>query len=198
MKHKKINFEITNIELKVDSKTITVVSGVANRVGIVDLGGDMSVSGCFTETIKIRPIVPALADHRMSKPIGLAILSEDEAGSLLAKLELNTDVQEAKEKLALIKQFKDAGRPMQMSIGYHAPVTEAQEVDGRVIRLLKQVNVFEVSVVTYGMNQDSDIDGVKRKNAELTVQVGELQAGVKRHEINQRIIKYIGGQKWKN
>ena len=161
MERKNVSFSITEIKEDTEQKAVVVVSGTANKVGIVDRGGDMTIKGTFTRTVKETPIVPALADHWMSKVIGLASLSEGKDGSLMAELKINTAVQEGMEKLALIKQFKKEGRPMQMSMGYITKDYELKQTDGNVVRVLKDVDVVEVSVTAFAMNQDSDIDKVK-------------------------------------
>lgn len=172
-----MTFEVLEIKAKdKDNPDIIVVSGIANKVNIVDLGRDMTVKGTFTKTVHEKPTVPTLAAHDHREPIGLALLSEGKDGSLLAELHINMLVQKGAEFISLIKQYLAAKSPMQMSMGYFIRAVEFKEIDKVQVRILKEVQVFEVSVVPVGMNPASDITKLKKDIADMQVKIDKYEA----------------------
>lgn len=125
--------------------------GYLSVFDVVDLGGDLVEKGAFTKTIKEAEggFVPMLWQHDSSKPIGKLFLSEDEYG-LKVKGELTLAVSQAQEAYALLK----AGVIRGLSIGYKA-IRKQME---KGVRHLKEVKLFEGSVVTFPMLPIAQID----------------------------------------
>jgi HK97 family phage prohead protease len=198
---------IEQIEIKEDG-SVAIVKGIANKVGIIDHGWDYTRSGAFDDTIKETPVVPALAFHDMRRPVGLNKLSVNKKGDLTTTMEINLDVQEGKELHSLIKQFQNSGRPMELSMGYRAKEYSFGEQDGEHVRFLDKVDVHEVSIVPFGMNQGSVITAVKKhemeqdaentksletKNNELEAKVQKLESENAKLHSEIKTIKIIGG-----
>jgi HK97 family phage prohead protease len=117
----------------------------------------------------------------MRRPIGLNRLNIAKDGSLLTEMELNLEVQEAKELLALMRQFHKNKRPMELSIGYRATEYSFGDHEKERVRFLEKVDVHEVSVVPFGMNQGSQITAVKdKKIQEVTDENDRLKKEIDR------------------
>jgi uncharacterized protein len=140
--------------------------GLAAVYGNEDLGGDIIEPGAFTKTIKDKEgVVPVLWQHNADEPIGRGDLKDSKEGLLITgKLVLESDV--ARKAHALMKADVLQG----LSIGYDTVVSEYdRETD---IRRLKELKLWEVSVVTFPMNPKATITTVK------AAEMGETLDGV--------------------
>jgi HK97 family phage prohead protease len=136
----------------------------------VDLGGDLIEPGAFTKTIlEHGDQVPLLWQHKADKPIGMLTLV-DGADALRVKGQLLMDVPDARNAYVLIKARIVKG----LSIGFD---TVKDAVDGAV-RRLKEIRLWEGSIVTFPMNERALITSVKaRKEAkeDFNTEYAELQ-----------------------
>lgn len=139
-------------------------SGYGSVFGIVDSYQEVVAKGAFTASLaelraKNRK-VPVLWQHRQSEPIGVYdMLEEDSVGLKVAGRLLVSDVNQAKESLALMK----AGAVTGLSIGYFVRKSSYDEKTG--IRTLVELDLVEVSLVTFPANDEARIDAVKMKLA---------------------------------
>ncbi len=157
--------------------------GYALTYGNKDDGGDICIKGCATSSLRKRPAnkVKMLWQHDPLHVIGKwNDLVDDEKG-LLAKGQLFMDVQKAREVFAILKGGGIDG----LSIGYRA---EDHEYDKATdARLLKQIDVLEISVVTFAMNPEATITMVKsasdiktkREFEDLLVSIGFSRGAAK-------------------
>jgi HK97 family phage prohead protease len=170
---------------------------VAAVFGNVDHGGDRIVPGAFKRSLaewaqKGRS-VPVLWSHDAeSVPIGVIKHASETSEGLRVKAQLLVDDHpQARAVYAAMK----AGALHEFSFGYGVPPGGASKVmeRGRQIRLLKDVDLAEVSPVFRGMNPSTRLVGVKsaaetdlkaqradldRKIAELTEQRDALTEAV--------------------
>lgn len=148
-----------------------VIEGYASVFGNVDKGGDKVMPGAFVESLtKARQTgrsVKMLWQHDPSQPIGVWEDLAEDAKGLWGKGRLVMDVPKARETLALMK----AGAIGGLSIGY---VTKSSEPDGNY-RLLKAVDLYEVSPVTFPMNERAKLTSVKADGCEDIIE--KLKAG---------------------
>lgn len=132
----------------------------------VDDGGDRINKGAFTRTIqnsKARAknrgnkyVLPILWQHDTNELIGgWYDLSEDNTG-LLCKGEIALATQRGREYYALAK----AGMSDQFSIIYDIPSGGAK-YDKSGVRDLTELRLFSIDVVTFAMNSDTRLVGVK-------------------------------------
>jgi uncharacterized protein len=127
--------------------------GLASVYGVEDANGDRVEPGAFKRTLDHKGgKVPLLWQHNPSDVIGISELTDSPEG-LRIKGRLNLAIGQAREAFELIKQGAVNG----LSIGYDT-VQEAFK-DG--IRLLKEVRLWEVSVVTFPANPEALIASVK-------------------------------------
>ena len=131
--------------------------GYAAIFGNVDAGGDKMVPGAFSASLSKHrregSFVRMLWNHNPNEPVGVWEELAEDAKGLWGKGRLIMDVQRAREVHALMKAKAIGG----LSIGYS---TIKSEPDGNV-RVLKQVDLWEVSPVTFPMNGRAKISSVK-------------------------------------
>jgi len=141
-----------------DEKT-GIIKGYASTFGNEDQGGDIVVKGAFAASLSGRDVgqVKMLYEHNCYEPVGVwTDLQEDERG-LLATGRLLIDVS---EKAREVHGFIKAGVLDSLSIGYR--VLQADNDRGNPhIRLLKSVDLKEISVVMFPMNEEAVISSVK-------------------------------------
>ena len=143
-------------ELKADEAG--VIEGYGSIFGNVDSYGDVVAKGAFTRTIadaKESGRMPAMLwQHSADEPIGVwTAMREDDRG-LYVKGKL-ADTQRGREALALIKMGALSG----LSIGYS---TVAADYDtSKDIRVLTDVDLWEVSPVTFPANDKARITSAK-------------------------------------
>jgi len=142
--------------------------GYASVSGNVDLGGDVVAPGAFTKSISATPEVPLLWSHDHAEVIGAIREMKEDGHGLRVKGEIALETSRGKEAYALLKKNMMKG----LSIGYQ--VVSDQIADGK--RLLKELNLLEVSVVAVPMNPLATITAVK--NAESSA--SGKAAGTKR------------------
>lgn len=160
--------EIKQRSLRLEIKALNedgTFEGLLSPYGNVDGGGDVVEAGAFTKSLsEFGNVVPMLWQHKADCPIGDLTLS-DQSDGLYCKGKLLLDIAEASKAYTLLK----AGIIKGLSIGYE---TIKSQVIGSV-RHLKELRLYEGSVVTFPMNELASVTSVKsleRKddfNAEL-------------------------------
>ncbi len=126
----------------------TVIEGYASLFGLTDQGGDMVARGAYGACLKRMATsgqrAKMLWQHDATAPIGVwDEIREDERG-LWVKGRLLPDVALAREAEALLR----AGAIDGLSIGYRAVAAE-RDAKGR--RVLSEIDLWEVSLVTFPM-----------------------------------------------
>jgi HK97 family phage prohead protease len=127
--------------------------GFASVYGNLDHGGDVVERGAFTKSMQERgTTVPILWQHDQKTPIGLGVLEDSNEGLKISG-KLSLGVQQAKDAHELLKDRVVKG----LSIGYDV-VKQNYEKGARHLRELK---LYEVSVVTFPMNEAAMVARVK-------------------------------------
>lgn len=139
-----------------------IFSGYASIFSNVDSGGDIVEPGAFTKTLAEGwERVKILALHNDAwLPIGRPVeLREDTNGLYIAAKVSDTSM--GRDIKILLKD----GVLNELSIGYDPVV---YDFDDEGIRHLREVKLWEVSVVTWAMNPEATINGYKsmQENAE--------------------------------
>lgn len=135
--------------------------GYASTFGNVDLGNDIVATGAFAKTISINGgVVPILDSHDPTAQIGWNESAVEDRRGLKVFGALDLNIQRAKERHSLMRTAKQLGAKMGLSIGYHTIKSEPHNVKPDV-RVLKELNLLEYSVVTFPMNPKASITRVK-------------------------------------
>ncbi|BER92694.1 HK97 family phage prohead protease [Atrimonas thermophila] len=119
----------------------------------VDLDNDVFEYGAFAKTLQERERFPVLWQHDSREPIGYTMQAREEDDGVYATAQLILDVTRAKEAYSLIK----SGVPLSASVGFDII---KQQWDGE-IRRIKEVRLWEWSIVTFPANPRAAILGVK-------------------------------------
>ena len=132
----------------------TLIEGYASLFGLADQGGDIVQPGAYTRSLERMTArggtVKMLWQHDPAQPIGIwDDIREDERG-LFVKGRLLPEVARAREAAALI----GAGAIDGLSIGYR---TIAAEKDSKGRRLLAELDLWEVSLVTFPMLREARV-----------------------------------------
>lgn len=135
-------------------------SGLASVYGNLDLGGDIVEPGAFTKTIKDRNGERTILwQHDAKSPIGKGQLIDGPDG-LMIRGKLALGMSQAKDAYEAIK----AGIVDGLSIGYDVVKREFKDN----ARILKELKLWEVSIVTFPMNELSRIQTVKSTDEFIT------------------------------
>ena len=146
-------------EWKLDGAT-GEISGYASTFGNVDLGGDIVEPGAFTKGLGADSPAKVLYQHDWHSPIGITTSAEEDKKGLrvTGKLFVNSDIPKADEAHSLARLGGIDG----LSIGYDAV---GYEIDRSAkVRHLTEIKVHEWSLVTFPMNTQATITGVKSIN----------------------------------
>lgn len=151
-------------------------AGYASVFDVVDQGMDIVAPGAFGKSLSSGRKVKMLWQHDAGKVIGVwDEMREDDRG-LYVKGRLLKDVALGREAIALMR----AGAIDSMSIGYRT-IEATPEAGGR-IRKLTEVDLFEVSVVTFPMNEQARVTDVKSIRTERQFEAFLRDAGYSRKE----------------
>lgn len=147
-------------EFRLDVKNLAedgTFEGYGSIFGNVDCYRESVVKGAFSKSLKKHeqdnnPVL-MLWQHSWEDPIGVwKELKEDDRG-LYGVGEINLDVQKGREAYSLMKQRALTG----LSIGYK----EVKYTDNAEVRLLEEIDLYEISPVTFPANDEARISTVK-------------------------------------
>ena len=126
----------------------SLVQGYASVFGRRDQGGDVVQAGAYGASLKALAAagrrVKMLWQHDPAQPIGVWDEVREDATGLYVKGRILVDVERGREAAALLA----AGAIDGLSIGYR---TLRAERDGKGQRLLAELELWEVSLVTFPM-----------------------------------------------
>jgi len=148
--------------------------GYASIFGVVDDGADIVAKGAFKRSLKERPAkaVKMLYQHNPDQPIGVYTEMKEDDKGLWVKGKLVREAAKGAECYALMK----AGALDGMSIGYRTIRAERDERTG--VRTLKELELWEVSIVTFPMLAVARVSGVKKDWSERLVERYLREAGM--------------------
>ena len=170
-----IQIKSFGLELKRVPDQDGTFEGYASVFNVIDQGMDVVAPGAFTKTLGTRKI-KMLWQHDQAQPIGVwDEVREDERG-LYVKGRILKDVAKGAEAMALLR----AGAIDSMSIGYRA--IEAVPEGNNQVRKLTEVDLFEISLVTFPMLPDAKVTSVKSIRTERDFERFLRDAGYSRKE----------------
>ena len=151
--------------LDLDVKAISAEGEFAGYAAIFnneDLGRDVIMPNAFTKSLQRRPAgkVKMLRQHDSDEPIGIWLdLAEDNKG-LRAKGKLILETVKGRETHALMR----AGALDGLSIGFRTVKDRFDRAKG--IRYLEEIDVPEISIVTFPLNPRATVSTVKGHDPE--------------------------------
>ncbi|MBB5331870.1 HK97 family phage prohead protease [Tunturiibacter gelidoferens] len=148
----------------------------------VDLGNDVIDPGAFSRTLSAGKKFPVLWQHDPSNPIGHCVVTDGRDG-----IQVNGVLELSDPTAKKAHTFMKAGIVKGMSIGYD---TIQSTFDGD-IRHLSELKLWEISVVTFPMNESAVISGVKSLSdddrAKHLKAIDEHRKAIDRHQRGIRI-----------
>jgi 2'-5' RNA ligase len=165
-----------DVEVRADEGVVTAIVSVT---GIVDDVDDIVLPGAYADTLtKRRPKV--CWHHAWEQPIGRTLHIEElmpgdkrlpaktpdgkawpaEAGALVAAMQFNLDSQAGREAFSAVRFYSETGE-CEWSIGYRVPPGKSvKDKAGR--RLIRELELFELSFVLFGCNDETGTLSVKQ------------------------------------
>ena len=140
-------------------------AGYASIFGNKDLGNDIVEKGAFTSSLRKKgpKQIKMLFMHKTDEPIGVFEKMEEDERGLRVEGKLALGTQRGKEVYELMKMGAIDG----LSIGYKVDAKGYNYDDDGKKRRLKNVDLMEISAVTFPMNPKARIRKVK--GAETTI-----------------------------
>jgi HK97 family phage prohead protease len=169
MEHSDIKLEVKNLT---DQGTFEGDLAVYSNT---DYGGDQIVPGSFRKTLaENQGKIALFMNHDtgdLRQKIGVLYLTDSQK-ALKARGVLNLELASAKEARSIIAFDLQHGLKTSMSIGYKTIVEKVQ--DG--VRFLKEIQLFEGSLVGMGMNNMANVTAAKaHSDAQLSSLLHELK-----------------------
>ena len=176
---KSLPFEVKDIQ---EDEEYFTFDGYASTFGNVDFGDDAIMKGAFMASLAKNSSVPVLWQHQMSEPVGKSIqLNEDEKGLYIKAILPKSDTLVSGR---IIPQMK-VGSIREMSIGFF---TRDSEMD-KGIRLIKEIELYEVSLVTKAMNPQALVSGFKSMESIRDIEQSLKDMGLSNTEAKTLISK---------
>lgn len=183
---KKLEFKSFDItEHKADDSGNLIITGYGAFFGNLDSYKDIIAAGAFAETLaEKKDRIAFCYQHDIWNPIGkIQDIKEDDKGLWLkVMLSAAEDDIQTKVKEGILKE---------MSIGYRVVDSSEEMRNGDQVRILKKINLYEISLVTIAANPLAVIQSMKsdeRKNY-LEKEFDRVLAIVRNENINFEIQK---------
>lgn len=141
------------IQIEVKATPKGVIEGYGSVFGNRDGGGDIVEAGAFAKSLADGPHPKMLFQHDPSRVLGVWKDVVEDGHGLHLKGQIATKTQLGKD----VAELATMGAIDGLSIGYR--VTE-DDWDGAT-RIIKEAELWEVSVVTFPMNMEARIDAAK-------------------------------------
>jgi uncharacterized protein len=176
-----MEFKALSLDLKADDGG--TVEGYGSVFGGIDSYGDTIEAGAFAESIKSRR-PKMLWQHRMDQPIGVwdEVIEDGKGLRLKGRL---ADTERGNEARHLVKMGAMDG----LSIGYK---TVRDEMKGNN-RILKEVDLWEVSFVTIPADAAATVTGIKSIATPRDCEDALREIGFSRREAKAFIARGWGG-----
>lgn len=156
-----------------------------------DLVGDVIAEGAFVKSLQSRAgKIAALWQHDPRQPVGRPLEVREDSRGLFTVTQFNKETTWGRDAYAAIK----AGDVTGVSIGFDIPhgAAEYQKQDGQSTRVIKEVELYEYSFVTFPANETARVLGAKSAElAELALklygQEGEARGLAESAELAHRV-----------
>jgi len=142
-----------------EDKNYGTFEGYGSVFGNKDLGNDVIEAGAFAKSLKKRKPqnVKLLYQHKSDMPIGVFDEIKEDAHGLVVKGRLALKTQAGAEAYELLKMGALDG----LSIGFRVNPKEVSYDKRGNKRIIKEVDLMEVSLVTFPMNPQATVRSVK-------------------------------------
>ena len=172
-------FAVKELSYNGESRTISGYAAVFNNR---DKAGDILLKGCFAKSIQDRgpesqanDKIIMLWQHDQHEPIGkISVLIEDEKG-----LYFEAVIDDVERGNQAIKQL-ESGTLNQFSIGYSYVWEKCEYDQERDAFIVKEVVLYEISVVSIGCNGETEYLGLKSESTDPYEEMkNEIESAIK-------------------
>jgi HK97 family phage prohead protease len=172
-------FAVKELSYNGESRTISGYAAVFNNR---DKAGDILLKGCFAKSIQDRgpesqanDKIIMLWQHDQHEPIGkISVLTEDEKG-----LYFEAVIDDVERGNQAIKQL-ESGTLNQFSIGYSYVWEKCEYDQERDAFIVKEVVLYEISVVSIGCNGETEYLGLKSESIDPYEELkNEIESAIK-------------------
>lgn len=134
--------------------------GYASLFGVPDGAGDVVVPGAFAKSLARRGIerIRMLYQHFAHEPIGVWEAIREDSRGLYVRGRLVADTERGRDVRALLSEGALNG----LSIGFRTQRARRDSASG--LRMLLEVELWEVSVVTFPLLEGSNVTAIGAKN----------------------------------
>ena len=181
--------------LALDVKSLSdsgVIEGYASVFDEKDYGGDIVSRGAFKKSVKARGArgIKMLTDHRSENRVGVWEQIAEDSKGLIVKGRLLMEKQLAKDAYIDLKEGALDG----LSIGF---VTIADQMDrAKNARILKEVDLREISLVSFPMLDSARVTGVKTRAELGQDDIREIEAAFRMKGLSRAdAVKAVSGLK---
>ena len=176
----------TDYHVKHDDDSMTI-EGYGSVFGNADHYNDIVERGAFVESIKSGRKVKMLLQHDVRAIIGVwQHLHEDAKGLYMKGKFSNTSA--GRDTYELVKDGALDG----LSIGFTMP-KDGYEYDKDNVRLLKKIDLHEVSLVTFPANEEAFITSVK---SDLPTNIRDFERLLRTTGLGDDMCKLIASKSW--
>jgi uncharacterized protein len=135
-------------------------AGYASLFGVPDGAGDVVAPGAFANSLRKRGVsnVRLLYQHFAHEPIGVWESIREDARGLYVRGRLITEIERGRDVRALLDQGAING----LSIGFKTLRAQCDRATG--LRTLLEIELWEISVVTFPMLAQSQVTAVGQKS----------------------------------
>lgn len=158
-----------------------VFVGYASLFGRRDSQGDIVLPGAFARSLRRRQPrdVRLLFQHDPAEPVGTWLEMRETEKGLYVEGRLDTNVQRGRELLSLL----ESGGLDGLSIGFRTVTARRDRASGS--RLLVEVDLWEISLVTFPMLAGARVSEVRRRARDAAEQLFESRSAPPPHPVEQ-------------
>ena len=160
-------------EIKADSNEDGTFEGYGSVFNNTDLGNDVIKSGAFTKSLQERGTrgVKLLYQHKSDMPIGVFDEIREDSHGLRVKGRLALGTTAGRDAYELLKMGALDG----LSIGFRVNPKEVSFDKRNNQRIIKEVDLMEISLVTFPMNPKATVRQVKGEE----ISIREWESGLR-------------------
>ena len=167
-----------------------VFEGLASTFGNADEMGDIILPGAFSKAVNgSAKRIKLLFAHDTREPIGIMeeIEETDKGLRIKGRLLIEQGVPTADKVYSLLK----AGALDALSIGFRIPKNGAEFNEDTGTRVLKKIDLLEISIVTFPMNPKAKIRRVKSLGVDDFQTKSDLEAVLRDAGVSRQAAKYV-------
>lgn len=142
------------------------------RLNVIDLDGDVTVPGAFTSGSPVK--IAAWSHNWDALPVGKGVIYADDQSAWVEGL-FNLNTASGRDHYEAVK-FN--GNDQEWSYGFEVKASSPGEFEGRQVRFLRSLDVFETSPVMRGAGIDTRTEYVKSADS-IGRLLSELRAELK-------------------